>query len=230
MSANYRIPDDRMCRSSECLNPVAPIGSQGLGGVRFARREFLRFVAGSPLLLFAAPATAAAQLLAAAAQEGRDAPKPELLASPADAINVFDFEAIAQRNLSPAHYTYLSMGVQDEFTLRANREAFGQVQLRPRRLVDVRKLDTSSVVLGTKLSCPIVLAPAGSQKANWPLRVLRDERAISRFFQPAVRRTSMRWLRLAAPRSGFNCTRRATGQFPRSSYARRSRPVAQSSC
>ena len=95
-------------------------------------------------------------------------PEPELLNSAADAINVFDFEPVAKRKLLPGHYTYLSMGVQDEFTLRANREAFGKLQLRPRRLVDVRDLDTSTEVLGTKLSCPIALAPAGAQKAFHP--------------------------------------------------------------
>jgi isopentenyl diphosphate isomerase/L-lactate dehydrogenase-like FMN-dependent dehydrogenase len=154
-----------MTRSFEDQNSVGPGGSQGLEDVRFARREFLRFVAGSPVALSAVPAAAAEWLLASVAQDGGVAPKAELLASAADAINVFDFEAVAKRNLLPAHYTYLSMGIQDEFTLRANREAFGQVQLRPRRLVDVRELDTSTEVLGTKLSCPIVLAPAASQKA-----------------------------------------------------------------
>lgn len=145
------------------------------GGV--ARREFLRFLAGSPLLLSAVSAAEAEQLFAAVAQEGDSAAVSELLASAADAINLFDFEVVAKRNLSPAHYTYLSMGIQDEFTLRANRVAFGQVQLRPRRLVDVRKLDTSTEILGTQLSCPIVLAPAGSQKVFHPEGELAVARA-----------------------------------------------------
>ena len=127
MSSNCRVPAKRMTRRSESQNPTAAIGSQGLGGVRFARREFLRFVAGSPLLLSAIPAAAAERLFAAVEQEGGVAPEAELLASAAGAINVFDFEAVAKRNLLSAHYTYLSMGIQDEFTLRANREAFGQV-------------------------------------------------------------------------------------------------------
>jgi 4-hydroxymandelate oxidase len=137
-------------------------------------------VAGSPLLLSALPANAIEQLLATVGQEEAATPTPELLDSVADAINVFDFEPVAKRNLPPAHYTYLSMGVQDEFTLRANREVFGRFQLRPRRLVDVRQLDTSIEVLGTKLSCPIALAPAGAQKAFHPEGELAVARAAKR--------------------------------------------------
>jgi isopentenyl diphosphate isomerase/L-lactate dehydrogenase-like FMN-dependent dehydrogenase len=143
------------------------------GHARFARREFLRFVAGSPLLLSALPATAIEQLLTGA-------PEPALLEAAADAINVFDFEPVAKQNLLPGHYTYLSMGIQDEFTLRENRAAFGRFQLRPRRLVDVRDLDTSTGIMGTKLSCPIMLAPAGAQKAFHPEGELAVARAAKR--------------------------------------------------
>jgi len=109
----------------EALKTGATSGSQGDVDDRFARREFLRFVAGSPLLLSSVPAAAAERLLTAVASEA------EPIMSAADAINVFDFESAAERKLLSAHFTYLSMGVQDEFTLRANREAFGQIQLRP---------------------------------------------------------------------------------------------------
>jgi isopentenyl diphosphate isomerase/L-lactate dehydrogenase-like FMN-dependent dehydrogenase len=155
-------------------------GSRQSGGAQIARREFLRFLAGSPLLLSAAPSAALEELLAVAAEQGAPASQRALLDSAANAINVFDFEPVAKRNLLPAHYTYLSMGIQDEFTLRANREAFGRVQLRPRRLVDVRDLDTSSEILGTRLSCPIALAPAGSQKAFHPEAELAVARAARR--------------------------------------------------
>ncbi|MAG29282.1 MAG: hypothetical protein CL908_00115 [Deltaproteobacteria bacterium] len=74
----------------------------------------------------------------------------------------------ARERLSEAHCTYLSMSVRHEVTLRANREAFSHFQLRPRRLVDVRELDTRSHLLGPELSCPIVLAPVGSRRAYHP--------------------------------------------------------------
>lgn len=170
---------DRLPRF-ESRFPGGAVGSRDRGPAGFARREFLRFLAGSPLLLSAAPAAAIEQLLVAAGQEEAAIAKAELLDSAADAINVFDFEPVAKRNLLPAHYTYLSMGVQDEFTLRANREAFGGFRLRPRRLVDVRGLDTSLELLGTKLSSPIALAPAGAQKAFHPEGELAVARAARR--------------------------------------------------
>jgi 4-hydroxymandelate oxidase len=167
---------------------------RGLGGATVARREFLRFLAGSPLLLSTLPAAAFDTMLSAplgtmlsagtdpmlSADSGNDAVARELLAAAADAVNVFDFEPVAKQKLSPAHYTYLSMGIQDEFTLKANREAFGNYQLRPRRLMDVRELDTTTEVLGQKLSSPIMLCPAGSQKAFHPEGELAVARAARR--------------------------------------------------
>jgi len=58
-----------------------------------------------------------------------------LLTDPKDALDVFDFEPVARKNLPPAHFGYLATGIDDEVTLRANREGFLKFQLRPRRLV-----------------------------------------------------------------------------------------------
>jgi isopentenyl diphosphate isomerase/L-lactate dehydrogenase-like FMN-dependent dehydrogenase len=130
---------------------------------RASRRAFLRFLAGSPLWL-SSPLLLDG-CLARMARADADAPGAgELIAAAADAINVFDFRAVAERNLLPAHFAYLDMGVEHEVTLAANRRAFAGYQLRPRRLVDVRDLDTSARILGSELSCPILLAPVGSQR------------------------------------------------------------------
>ena len=49
----------------------------------------------------------------------------------------------ARQNVPPAHFGYMASGIDDEVTLRANREGFLKFQLRPRRLVDVSKVDMS---------------------------------------------------------------------------------------
>ena len=48
----------------------------------------------------------------------------DLINSPKEAINVFDFEPVARKNVPPAHFGYMATGIDDEVTLRANREAF----------------------------------------------------------------------------------------------------------
>ena len=62
----------------------------------------------------------------------------------------------------------MATGVDDELTLRANREAFRKFELRPRRLVDVSKVDISTEIFGAKYDSPIVIAPAGSNRAFHP--------------------------------------------------------------
>jgi len=59
----------------------------------------------------------------------------------------------------------MASGIDDEVTLRANREGFLKFQLRPRRLVDVSKVDMSTEILGVKYASPIVLAPVGGQRS-----------------------------------------------------------------
>ncbi len=121
------------------------------------RRRFLRFLLGSPLLAGSRSA------LAALAQAGDD-----VITTPEQALNVMDFEAVARKNLPPAHFGYMATGVDDDATLRANREGFSRFSLRVRRLVDVREVDTSVSLLGTAWDSPIVLAPVSSQRAFHP--------------------------------------------------------------
>jgi 4-hydroxymandelate oxidase len=59
----------------------------------------------------------------------------------------------------------MAPGIDDEVTLRANREGFLKFQLRPRRLVDVATIDMTTELLGTRFDSPIVIAPTGSNRA-----------------------------------------------------------------
>ena len=113
---------------------------------RTARRKFLQYLAASPIFAAESP----------------------LITNPAQAISVFDFEPVARKNIPPAHFGYLSTGVDDERTLRANQEAFARLQLRPRRLIDVSRIDTSVELFGVKWPTPIFLCPCGNQKAYHP--------------------------------------------------------------
>jgi isopentenyl diphosphate isomerase/L-lactate dehydrogenase-like FMN-dependent dehydrogenase len=92
----------------------------------------------------------------------------ELIASPKEAINVFDFEPVARKTVPPAHFGYMASGIDDEVTLRANREGFLKFQLRPRRLNDVSKVDMGCELFGAKYDTPIVIAPTGGNKFFHP--------------------------------------------------------------
>src|SRR3954466_15387428 len=133
----------------------------------FHRRRFMQFLAASPV---AASVPAAAQVLVPKSRQSEPAmwalwEADKLIKSPKEAINVFDFEPVARQNVPPAHFGYMASGIDDEVTLRANREGFLKFQLRPRRLVDVSKVDMSTDILGTRYSTPIVVAPVGGQKS-----------------------------------------------------------------
>jgi isopentenyl diphosphate isomerase/L-lactate dehydrogenase-like FMN-dependent dehydrogenase len=147
-----------------------------------ARRNLLRFLAASPLVaapsvassivaLFAStPNEALAQSYDALRGAAQKLDPDGVINSPAQALNVFDFEPAAKKALaaSPAHFGYLASGVDDDSTLRANREAFSDYAIRVRRLVDARKVDTSLKIFGETWASPIFLCPVSSQAAFNP--------------------------------------------------------------
>jgi len=86
------------------------------------------------------------------------------VARAADALSVADFEALTRTILPPAHLGYLFSGVDDDGTLKLNREGFQHFQLRARRLVDVSKPDLRTEIFGLPWEVPIFLCPVGGQK------------------------------------------------------------------
>ena len=115
------------------------------------RRNFLKFLAASPLLASMPARAWQAHTL------------DEVLANPKDALDVMDFEAAARKALPPAHWGYMTSGVDDNLTRDLNHEAYKHIQLRPRKLVDVSKIDTRVELFGTTWDSPIFLCPVGAQ-------------------------------------------------------------------
>ena len=91
----------------------------------------------------------------------------QVVDSPDDAINVWDFERAAHANNLPQHWDYLHMGVGDYETRRANREGFQRLMLRPRRLGGeaLAELDTSVELFGRRWDAPLFLCPVASLEA-----------------------------------------------------------------
>jgi hypothetical protein len=106
------------------------------------RRRFLEWLAASPLL-----AATSGGVLAQSYDVLRGAGilTGDVITSPAQALNVFDFEAAAKEALkaAPTHFGYLASGVDGDETLKANRDAFARYTVRVRRLIDARQVDTA---------------------------------------------------------------------------------------
>jgi len=119
-----------------------------------SRRQFFGFLAASPLAFLKAQEPTAK-----------------------DMINIMDFEEIAHGKVPVAHWAYMATGVDDDATLRANREGYQKLKLRPRRLVDVSKVDTSVELFGTTWESPVYISACGSQRAFHPDAELGTARA-----------------------------------------------------
>ena len=74
----------------------------------------------------------------------------------------------ARRRLPQGRRDYLAGGSESETTMRRNRQAFDRWAFRPRPLVDVSKIDTSTAFMGQKLRIPVILAPVGGLPSFWP--------------------------------------------------------------
>ena len=112
-----------------------------------ARRRFLQYLAASPLMVGAADVLAQEQRLPDPSVWGTRT-LDKLITSPREALDVFDFEPVMHEKVPPAHFGYMATGIDDEVTLRANREGFLKFQLRPRRLIDVETLDLRMELFG----------------------------------------------------------------------------------
>jgi isopentenyl diphosphate isomerase/L-lactate dehydrogenase-like FMN-dependent dehydrogenase len=117
---------------------------------RANRREALQamaaFVAGSPLLLSQQDAFR---------DHSRVPGMNELHTS-------FDFEAVAFSKIPRAAYDYTAYGVDGEFTLRRNRQAYDWVELVPRRIASVNTPQTALELFGTKMAFPIMVSPTAA--------------------------------------------------------------------
>ncbi len=124
------------------------------------RRAFLKFLAASPLLAAAGltPRWFDQVLGAPVAAQAQDA---YVIKSVREALNIFDFEAAAKAKLSVPHFIEFDLGVFNDETLRANRDAFTKYQIKMRRLLGITTVDQSVQIFGVKWDAPIFLCPVG---------------------------------------------------------------------
>ena len=108
--------------------------------------------------------------------------QPPPVTSADQVLNVMGFEPLARAALPPAHFGYIATGVDDDFTVARNHEAFAHYEIRARRFSDLSHLDMSRSVLGTPWPSPVYLSAVSSMRAFHPegeIAVARAARARS---------------------------------------------------
>jgi isopentenyl diphosphate isomerase/L-lactate dehydrogenase-like FMN-dependent dehydrogenase len=82
--------------------------------------------------------------------------------------SVSDFRTLARRRIPRFAFDYLDGGAGDEIGVRRNIEAFDALQLMPRMLVNVEKLELSTTLFGRNWNMPFGTAPIGVGNLMWP--------------------------------------------------------------
>ena len=177
------------------------------------RRAFLSFLAASPIMAYAGFTSRWVEDLMAEPAAPQDtaafgAQSEVVIKSVKEALNVFDFDAVARTKLSTAHYTITDGSFNNE-TVRANREGFSKYEIRLRRLTGITKVDQSIRLFGVTWESAIFLCPVGRMDAYYP------EGALLSRCQEDAHAANPRWGRSNPRQSksnrGRDCGSRRTG-------------------
>ena len=84
------------------------------------------------------------------------------------AASIDDLRRLAKRRIPRFAFDLVDGGAESERNLRRNIEAFEEVQLTPRYMVDVSELDMRVTLFGQTFDAPFGMAPIGMLNAFWP--------------------------------------------------------------
>jgi 4-hydroxymandelate oxidase len=94
-------------------------------------------------------------------------------------FSVEEFEPLAEQRMHPSTYAYVRGWAGSGWTVENNIRAFRRWVFRPRVLVDVSVVDTSTTVLGQPVSVPVLFAPTSIHKLSHPDGEVATARAAS---------------------------------------------------
>jgi 4-hydroxymandelate oxidase len=136
------------------------------------RRRFLQYLAASPIFAGASGSAFAASALSPTDRSSYNLEEGDLriwdeelrdaaIKTPAEALDLFDLELAARRAQAPAHWGFISTGVDGNSTLRANRADFLKFGLLQRRMRGPISEDLKTTLFGETFDSPIFACPAG---------------------------------------------------------------------
>ncbi|SOC55115.1 alpha-hydroxy acid oxidase [Ornithinimicrobium cerasi] len=79
----------------------------------------------------------------------------------ARAATIEDLRVLARRRTPRAVFDYVDGAAESELSLARSRQAFAEVEFRPRVLRDVSRVDAGVSILGVTSPVPVLLAPTG---------------------------------------------------------------------
>ena len=117
----------------------------------------------------------------------RSGPAAKSLSLPRDAPvrlaschNIADLRTLARQQLPGPVFHFLDGGAESEGTQRSNTEAFDEIKLVPRCLVDVASVYTATRVLGQEIAWPLLCSPTGGSRIFHPDGELAVARAAAK--------------------------------------------------
>lgn len=84
------------------------------------------------------------------------------------AASIEDLRQISRRRIPRFAFDLVDGGAESEHNLRRNSQAFEDVQLTPRYMVDVSQIDMGATLFGQTFAAPFGMAPIGMLNAFWP--------------------------------------------------------------
>ncbi|KKA25334.1 (S)-2-hydroxy-acid oxidase [Rasamsonia emersonii CBS 393.64] len=97
-----------------------------------------------------------------------DRPAPVVDSAPEKILNIEDLKKAALQKLPQHIAEFYNSGSTDQITVSENTTAYSKYRLRPRVLVDVSNVDTTTTVFGRKITFPLCISPAGIQAMAHP--------------------------------------------------------------
>ncbi|KAL3195879.1 hypothetical protein MRX96_015647 [Rhipicephalus microplus] len=85
------------------------------------------------------------------------------------AVTVADIQRLAEAKMAESARTYIALGAGQEQTLEDNTRAFQRLRFRPRILVNVDVIRTSTTLLGHEVEFPVSLSPSATHKIANPI-------------------------------------------------------------
>ena len=84
------------------------------------------------------------------------------------AASIDDLRLMARRRIPRFAFDLVDGGAENERNMRRNSQAFQEVELTPRYMVDVSAIDTRTRLFGKTYDLPFGMAPIGMLNAFWP--------------------------------------------------------------